>query len=300
MNVKLLVSLVMVSQFGHVTQSANILLSAEYGAGSHFLLFAKMGEELVRRGHNVTFLIGAAYAHRAMQKPYSDLFAFEIVLHARPHSDIVGAFRKFGSLFSWSFFSQIGGYEDAIRDVYVDDCRKMFADERMMSTLRWAKYDVIVFDVIWMCGALVAQNFSIPSVAVVAGLALQTPFPYAGIPIEPAYMPIVSTGFSNRMSFIERLINSYFVWMVHYGRGTPFYSGRQFGVIKDEFGIRPELTMDEVLNDVDMWFVASDFALEFPVPLTPNVIPVGGLTVGPAKPLGQVREKMRINRGEKV
>lgn len=274
--------------FVDVVQPANVLLSAEYGAGSHFLLFAKMGEELVKRGHNVTFLIGQAYAYRIHQAPYKELFNFEIIQHARPQSEVIGAFKKFGTLYSQSFISQISGYKDAIHDVYLDDCRKVFADDAVMSTLANAKYDIVVFDVIWMCGALIAQKLTIPSVAVVAGLALQTAFPYAGIPINPAYMPIVSSGFSNHMSFFQRLVNVYLVWMVHYGQGTPFYTGKHFSVIKDEFNVRPDLSMDELLNEVDMWFVANDFALEFPAPLNPNVIPVCGFTAGPAGNVSQV------------
>nr|XP_054751398.1 UDP-glucuronosyltransferase 2B15-like [Lytechinus pictus] len=268
--------------FVDVVQPANVLLSAEYGAGSHFLLFAKMGEELVNRGHNVTFLIGQAYAYRIHQAPYKDLFNFVIIDHARPHSEVFGAFKKFGGLYSHSSIAQVFSYEDAIRDVYLDDCRKVLADDALTSTLAHSNYDIVVFDVIWMCGALIAQKLTIPSVAVVAGLAMQTAYPYAGIPINPAYMPIVSTGFSNHMNFFERLVNLFMVWMVHYGQGTPYYTGKHFSPIKDEFNIRPDLSMDELLSEVDMWFVANDFALEFSAPLTPNVIPVGGFTAGPA------------------
>lgn len=212
--------------------SANILMSAEYGAGSHYIALGNMGEELVRRGHNVSFLLGAAFEFRRDQEPWSNIFNFEVLQHAHPHAEIIAGFTDFATLLHKTSYEQIWGYEKFIEGNYVDDCGSFFADGDLVRRLKDAKYDVIVFDTIWFCGALIAQELGIPSVGVVAGDGVQQAFPYAGIPINPAYMPIMTTGFSNRMSFKERLINTYYVWMIHYGRGTPFIPARQFGRIK--------------------------------------------------------------------
>ncbi|XP_072014401.1 2-hydroxyacylsphingosine 1-beta-galactosyltransferase-like [Amphiura filiformis] len=55
--------------------------------------------------------------------------------------------------------------------------------------------------------------------------------------------------------------------------------------LKKVYKIKPEVSMYDALAEAELWFLHTNFALDFPRPLMPNVIPVGGLTTKPAQPL---------------
>ena len=67
--------------------AAHILMSALYGEGSHFLVASAIGQSLVDRGHDVTFLIGEAYADLASDPAYAN-FSFEVFQHSVPNDEI--------------------------------------------------------------------------------------------------------------------------------------------------------------------------------------------------------------------
>ena len=79
-----LLQLVFLTVFLSTARSANIFISVTYGEGSHYLSTTAFGAELVKRGHNVTYLISNAYEHRAHHPQHSQLFHYEIFNHSVP------------------------------------------------------------------------------------------------------------------------------------------------------------------------------------------------------------------------
>ena len=57
---------------------------------------------------------------------------------------------------------------------------------------------------------------------------------------------------------------------------------------KINYKIKPEMSTFETLSEAELFLINTHFALDFPRPLPPNVIPVGGLTTKPAQPLSEV------------
>ena len=129
--------------------AANILMSALYGEGSHFLAAAAIGEELVSRGHDVTMLISNGYEHRATDPKFAN-FSFEIFNHVQPVDKMRSmlaasnqvAFREADQQFLYML--------QLVAQSMVDDCRAVVTDREMMR--RMEKMDVLVVDVSWPCG----------------------------------------------------------------------------------------------------------------------------------------------------
>ena len=57
---------------------------------------------------------------------------------------------------------------------------------------------------------------------------------------------------------------------------------------KKQRGLFPDVSLVEMYDQSDLYLVNNDVALEFPAPLSPKVIPIGGISAKPAKPLEQV------------
>ena len=65
-----------------------------------------------------------------------------------------------------------------------------------------------------------------------------------------------------------------------------------FETVKTKHGIRPEMSLKDLLMKSQLLLVNSDVHVqESPRPLLPNVIPVGGVTAKPARPLETVNQK---------
>ena len=73
-------------------------------------------------------------------------------------------------------------------------------------------------------------------------------------------------------------------WMV----SDTFYRG--YDDLKKQYNIKPELSTFESISQAELYFVFSHCALDYPRAWQPNMIPVGGLSAVPAKPLPEVSD----------
>ena len=271
--------------------SANVLISSLQGEGSHFTVGAAIGEGLVRRGHNVTCLIGRAYEGRASDPKYANL-SFEIFDHRKTVQEIRDFWLKFNTLaFKKPDEQLVLGFHMLI-EVLGEDCEGIFTNSALMKRLH--SIDAIVMDIAWPCGMFMKMllerdaNKTIPTVSISPftpqGLVLY----FYGSTYNPAFQPEFMTGYSNQMTFAQRLGNLFqSVFQMFLGVTITFppyiktatdlgFDARVFS--KFEFGY--EL--------FDLHLLSMDFSSEFPFPLAPHFISVGGLTARPARQLDEV------------
>ncbi|XP_030850130.1 UDP-glucuronosyltransferase 1-6-like [Strongylocentrotus purpuratus] len=266
-----------------------------HGEGSHFFLGAAIGEGLVQRGHNATLLISRAYEHRTREPKYSNL-SFEVFdHHKRSLQEVRDFWKNFGVL------SLGKGDDGLIKTVYyliesmADDCEDLVLDIELMKRLE--DVDAIVVDMTWICGIMIRaaleRNLNYSKKIALVTLTPFTPQPIAlfsyGSSYNPAYQPELNTGFTDRMSFLERtanLLQSVVYAVLGAALTIPVYMrvGENTG-LEDVMSIKMSL-----MNDLaDLHLQNFDFAIEFPFPISPNVIPVGGgLTAWPPTQLDQV------------
>eukprot|EP00057_Strongylocentrotus_purpuratus_P032205 XP_786929.4 PREDICTED: UDP-glucuronosyltransferase 2B1 [Strongylocentrotus purpuratus] len=283
---------------------SNVLISSMHGEGSHFFLGAAIGEGLVQRGHNATLLISRAYERRTREPMYSNL-SFEVFdHHKRSLQEVRDFWKNFGVL------SLGKGDDGLIKTVYyliesmADDCEDLLLDIELMKRLE--DVDAIVVDMTWICGIMIRaaleRNLNYSKKIALVTLTPLTPhlmalFSY-GSSYNPAYQPELNTGFTNRMSFLERTANllQSVVYAVLGATLIPLYMrvGENTG-LEDVMSIKMSL-----MNDLaDLHLQNFDFAIEFPFPISPNVIPVGGgLTAWPPTQLDQELEDFMESSGD--
>lgn len=102
-------------------------------------------------------------------------------------------------------------------------------------------------------------------------------------PSPVSYVPMSLTGFSSKMSFLQRVMNlgAYFALNAVFH----FTTVRPLAALKAKYNITPETDIQEALNNDELVIVSSDFALDYPQPLLPGQILVGPITVKKPKPL---------------
>eukprot|EP00057_Strongylocentrotus_purpuratus_P020428 XP_011674902.1 PREDICTED: 2-hydroxyacylsphingosine 1-beta-galactosyltransferase-like [Strongylocentrotus purpuratus] len=273
--------------FLHVGEGGNILIFSGYGEGSHFMTAALVGKELMHRGNNVTVLISNAYEHRVNETKYKDL-NFEIFKHIVPPEEVRMRLERFTeSIFKGTWLTDVMSNLTVLTGEMADDCHALFNDEALLQRLLQAKFDVAFVDPIWPCSLLVAEYAAKRHVSFMATAWMNDIARVNGNPSNTAFVPEMNTGFTNKMTFIQRIINSIVVMLSMWL--NVFTDG--YTQIQHAHGICPDLQPSELYKRSQLLLVNVDFALEFSIPIMPHLIPVGGLSSGPANSLNQDLEE---------
>ncbi|XP_071511971.1 UDP-glucuronosyltransferase 1A6-like [Diadema antillarum] len=270
-----LLSLLISQSSGH-----NILVNAILGKGSHFHLSAAISEQLVKRGYNVTYLVSNAFEDKIRGGQYGHMFHLEVFTHPIPVMEVHEMFNNLSQL-AFSPPNQMKEFKLVLKltEARKQDCDTLLNDEKLMSRLRLSNFSAVLYDMTWLCGAIIAEELGIPHFTV-------CPFPNpcmvttsAGSIFSPSFIPVLTTPFSNRMTFHQRLINTItYVLISIIGK---IFMIDTYSDITARYGKSP----DKVFEQSKLWLVNSDFVGEYPCALSPNVIPVGGLTTRDPHPL---------------
>ncbi|XP_030852175.1 UDP-glucuronosyltransferase 2C1 isoform X3 [Strongylocentrotus purpuratus] len=280
--------------FLHVGEGGNILIFSGYGEGSHFMTAALVGKELMHRGNNVTVLISNAYEHRVNETKYKDL-NFEIFKHIVPPEEVRMRLERFTeSIFKGTWLTDVMSNLTVLTGEMADDCHALFNDEALLQRLLQAKFDVAFVDPIWPCSLLVAEYAAKRHVSFMATAWMNDIARVNGNPSNTAFVPEMNTGFTNKMTFIQRIINSIVVMLSMWL--NVFTDG--YTQIQHAHGICPDLQPSELYKRSQLLLVNVDFALEFSIPIMPHLIPVGGLSSGPANSLNQDLEEYVQSSGD--
>nr|XP_054750784.1 UDP-glucuronosyltransferase 1-6-like isoform X1 [Lytechinus pictus] len=278
-----------------------ILISAIYGEGSHFLAAASVGEGLARKGHDVTMLISNAFEHRTEEPMYANL-SFEVFKHPIPPEEVRESL-NFASTMVFrddniEFFSLMRNMSKRT----VDDCEAVVTDTELM--IRLEKNDAIIVDITWPCAryikAVLEENMKSLRRRTMISLSATNPWSgylmLGGSPVNYAYFPEITTGFTNQMTFRQRLLNiiqTYLISIVGEQLTPPFY--RDMG---KRLGLSPYIHPIFDMQLFDLHLLNINFASDFVTPLSPSVIPVGGLTVKFVEKLDQELEEFVQSSGD--
>ena len=88
------------------------------------------------------------------------------------------------------------------------------------------------------------------------------------IPMPVSYLPQSLTGFSDKMTFLERTMNlAVYLGMKLY---MHFTHGRTMNALKVKYNIKPERSFQESVADAELVIITAGFALEYAQPLLPG------------------------------
>ncbi|XP_067885198.1 UDP-glucuronosyltransferase 3A1-like [Heterodontus francisci] len=275
-------------------ESAKILTIILIG-GSHYMLFDEISHLLHESGHDVNMLVqlgnprikGFNYAGRNNSYQITTWSANEEYL-----TSFNKWFLEQQKLFlqgreTFSTFLDFMGH-------LALQCEWIMGDADLMNSLKGEQFDIAVIDAFNPCSFLVAEKLGLHFVAVHGGNFWS--WYLAGLPCPLSYVPASFSLLTDHMEFWGRLKNS-MMFLSSLVAERMIYA--QFDkAIKTCFPAGSEPSLSELYLKAELSIYNTDFTLEFPRPLPPNVIYVGGLLSKPAKPVSQELEDFILAAGE--
>ncbi|XP_077983106.1 UDP-glucuronosyltransferase 2C1-like [Glandiceps talaboti] len=272
----------------HGVSSYKIFVVPGISVGSHYLYMSKIGEYLANAGHDVTFLLGENHNDLKKTPQTQKLFTFE-KYHTKADKSLID---KLDSMFvSKALTGQFEAKDMMIlTNGLIDDCQALLENERLFERLESAKFDIIVSNNMAFCHVLMAQKLSLPFVTVSTNRPISSMDAYyTNMPTPLSYVPAMMSGLSDRMDFLQRVKNfmnnlvglTFFNLLV-----LPAYDD-----LKQIHNIKPEMGMRESLGSAELYLFAVDWALEFPRPIMPNTVFLGGLMAKESSPLSDEWEE---------
>ncbi|NXH25645.1 UD11 glucuronosyltransferase, partial [Myiagra hebetior] len=160
-----------------------------------------------------------------------------------------------------------------ITDFGVASCGQLLQNKELIRYLEESKFDALLTDPVIPCGAILAQRLSLPAVFFLRGLPCGLDFDATQCPKPPSYVPRGFTQLTDRMSFLQRVKN-----LLH---DIPDlflcdFAFEPYSKLASEF-LQREVTVLDLLRQASVWLLRSEFVLEYPRPLMPNIIPIGGV-----------------------
>ena len=246
---------------------------------SHQSLFATIAEELIRRNHEVYLFFGHDFTvlDRLERLPikwlkfYSDL-------------EVGKEFRKAEMefvRFAMESDSNMRNFLAKIENVVLSACRGILSDEDILLKMERLDFDLALVDsnMAFKCAfRLVIHRLGVPHVSL-----MDYPEPWLlRLPWLPSFAPFKVLPYTEKMTFWERFLNTFtqiaWIWFppVSHLPADILEKYQQYG----EFRSVEELQAQSLL-----YFLTSDYHLDYALPVMPFMIHIPGLTIVPSKRL---------------
>ena len=154
-----------------------------------------------------------------------------------------------------------------VSEIQITMCERFLQSTELQEKLKGV--DMIVYDSLATCPAtMLGERFDIPRVEILP-LPLTAAFAFNHmVPMPVSYVPQLFTGFSDKMNFVERVMNfgayfggKFFMYLVCY---------RHMNALKVKYNINPERSFQEAVGKAELLISTADFALEYAQPLLPG------------------------------
>ncbi|XP_048200448.1 UDP-glucuronosyltransferase 1A7 isoform X6 [Perognathus longimembris pacificus] len=251
--------------------------------GSHWLSMRSVVEKLSQRGHEVVVVVPE------VSWMLGGLLNFTVKTYSTSHTleDFEQEFKVFIDT-QWKkkeegIFSLLMGSSHAFFELVFSHCRSLFNDKELVEFLKEGSFDAVFLDPFDMCGLIVAKYLSLPSVLFARGIFCHYLEEGAQCPAPPSYVPRGILSFTDAMTFQERVWN----YINHLGERMfcPYFY-KTVSEAASEI-LQTPVTPYELFSQVSIWLLRSDFVLEFPRPVMPNMVYVGGMNCHQGKPLSK-------------
>ncbi|XP_058478548.1 UDP-glucuronosyltransferase-like [Solea solea] len=250
--------------------------------GSHWLSMKILVKELARRGHDVLVLVPES----SLLIRESESFKTEVYPVQYTKAEMDGSFRELSD----GVFVKPPDITDMFVNVqrFVDfttlqlkGCESLLNNQQLMSQLREKGFDMVLTDPFLPCGSILARVFSIPAVYFLRGLPCQLDLRANRCPIPASYIPSAFSGNTNVMTFPQRVKNMLMSVMDLYMCKVLF--GHYDEMVSRYFG--EDMTYMDLISHGAIWLLRYDFVYEWPKPIMPNMVFIGGINCANSAPL---------------
>ncbi|XP_075463476.1 UDP-glucuronosyltransferase 1A6-like isoform X3 [Ascaphus truei] len=263
--------------------------------GSHWLSMRPVVERVAQNGHQVVVVIPES----SMTMNGSKFYITKIYPVPYSKDDIHQAILKLGAdhLIKQSLpgviLTMYTSMINTFRVVY-SMCKSFLNNKELIEYVQKEKFDAVLTDPVSLCGVIIAEYLDIPSVNFLRGLPCAYDYDSAQCTSPISYVPSLFTQYSDHMTFLQRLQNMLVKFVEpYYCRG--FFSA--FERMGSEF-LQREVTAPQLFRRTSVWLLRYDFVFEYPRPVMPNMVFIGGINCVLKKPLTKEFEKLVNSSGE--
>ncbi|KAJ7409705.1 UDP-glucuronosyltransferase 1-1-like protein [Pitangus sulphuratus] len=270
--------LVLFLAFWGVAEGGKLLVVPQ--DGSHWLSMRMVLEKLWEKGHEIVAVVPDAAL--LLKSPQS----FTIKTYSVPYTQefVDKYYQEMGEKSFELTFTALFSNISQLTSLFFSACRHLLYDKELMRYLQDSRFDAIMMDPVLPCGPILAEHLSLPSVYFMRGLPCTLDYKAAQCPSPVSYVPRTFSSASDRMTFPERVKN------LLIGLSEPvlcylFYT--EYRNLASEF-LQRDVTMQELFSKAAVMLMRYDFVFEYPRPVMPNVVYVGGINCVQKKPLSEV------------
>ncbi|XP_064371541.1 UDP-glucuronosyltransferase 1A1-like [Dromaius novaehollandiae] len=257
--------------------------------GSHWLSMKAVLAELSKRGHEIIvfapesrILIDSSemYVMKTYPVPFKKE---EFEEHMRSFTADTFSEEPFLSRFlkAWGNLRKSSAMFKAI-------CESLLYNKELMKYIEESKFDAVLTDPFTPCGQIIALHFSIPTAFFLRGVPCAIDVHAAQSPDPPSYVPRMFSTHTDHMTFPQRVKNLLMSISESFLCSDVF---SPFESLASDFLQKP-MTVTQLLSHGSVWLKRIDFVFDYPMPVMPNMIFIGGINCGQKKPLSQVSDCM--------
>ncbi|XP_027521338.1 UDP-glucuronosyltransferase 1-1 isoform X2 [Corapipo altera] len=258
--------------------------------GSHWLSMRMVLEKLWEKGHEIVAVVPDAAL--LLKSPQS----FTIKTYSVPYTQefVDKYYQEMGEKSFDLTLTALLSNVSQLTSLFSSACRHLLYDQELMRYLQDSKFDAIMMDPVLPCGPILAEYLSLPTVYFMRGLPCTLDYKVAQCPSPVSYVPRTFSYTSDHMTFPERVKN------LLIGLSEPvlcylFYT--EYRNLASEF-LQRDVTMQELFSKASVMLMRYDFVFEYPRPIMPNMVYVGGINCVQKKPLSEEFEAIVNASGE--
>ncbi|NWV46573.1 UD11 glucuronosyltransferase, partial [Daphoenositta chrysoptera] len=263
--------------------------------GSHWLSMREVLDILGQKGHEVVVVAPEVTLHIKPSKNFV-MKMYPVPFTQEEMDEVFKGFIK--DVFEEGPFVErvIRLYQRAKKNsvVFLAMCTHLLHNQELMRYLEESKFDAVLTDPFLPCGQIVAEHLSLPSVYFLQQIPCGLEYQATQCPNPPSYVPRTFSSSSDHMTFPERVKN----FLI--GLSEPFLCHLfylNYESLASEF-LQRDVTVQELFSRASVWLMRYDFVFEYPRPIMPNMVYIGGINCLQKKPLSKEFEAMVNASGE--
>ncbi|NXY14373.1 UD16 glucuronosyltransferase, partial [Atrichornis clamosus] len=252
--------------------------------GSHWLSMQEVVEKLSERGHEVVVVVPEVSWQMETTQAYT-VITYPVT---QTLEELDNAFQEYVAthLTERPFpLKALALYNSSVHvfNTFFVQCKDLFRSQDILQFLNQSSFDAILTDPVFLCGATLANYFSLPFVFFMRGFPCNLHFAAPQCPSPLSYIPRLFTFNSDRMSFFQRVENA-LISLLELGYCNGFY--RDALKLSSEV-LQRDVSLVDLVNSAAIWLLRFDFVFEYVRPVMPNMVFVGGINCAKKKPLSK-------------
>uniref|UniRef100_UPI0037E71702 UDP-glucuronosyltransferase 1A1-like n=1 Tax=Semicossyphus pulcher TaxID=241346 RepID=UPI0037E71702 len=251
--------------------------------GSHWVGIKALAQEMGRRGHSVTVVIPEFSMRMGPGKHY-DTVTYPVPYTKADIDILMSTNKDVLEKSDTSFVTKVKRGYTQLRKIAgfihtTAEC--LLFNDTIITHLAQQGFDAMLTDPMVPTGNILARKLGLPTLNLLRGIPCSLDMKSAGCPSPPSYVPRFLTGYTDKMNFKERMINTVVALLEPLMCRLMYW---HFDTIAHQF-LGEKVGVAELLSESDIWLMRFDFTLELPRPLMPNLVLIGGINCNVRNPL---------------